>query len=64
MVFPAVANTEIEIPHGLGRVVSGYEVCRKDRAADVYDSNAGSWTAQRVLLKSTVASATVRLRIW
>ncbi len=64
VLFPSVANTEVEIPHGLGRVVVGYAPVRKDRACDVYDSNSGSWNESRCLLKSTVANATVRLLLF
>src|SRR5687767_3109807 len=37
-VVPSAANTEFSVPHGLDRLVQGYEVVRKDRAVDIYDS--------------------------
>jgi len=59
-----VADTEVEIPHGLGRPVQGYFVVRRDRACSVYDSNGGSWTDSLVLLKCSAANASVRLLVW
>lgn len=64
VLTPGVANTEFVVPHGLGRIAIGYDVVRKDRAADVYDSSTGSWTDELMYLRCSVASATVRLRIY
>lgn len=59
----ADANVEYEIPHSLGRIVVGYEPVRKDRACDIYDSNAGQWSPTALFLKCSVAGATVKFRI-
>lgn len=64
LLAPAAANTQLAIPHSLGRTPIGYLPVRKDRACDVYDSSAGSWTADIMYLKFTVASATIKLLIW
>jgi hypothetical protein len=64
VVFPSVADTQVAIPHGLQRRPIGYAVVRSDRAADIYDSSAGSWTVEVLYLKSNVANATVRLLVW
>lgn len=64
ILTPSVANTEFPVPHGLGRLVIGYDVVRKDRAVDIYDSNFGSWNPELLLLKATVASASVKLRVY
>jgi hypothetical protein len=61
---PGVANTEFIVPHGLGRVVAGYNVVRQDRAVDVYDSKVGSWSPSLIYLKANVASASIRLFLW
>lgn len=64
VLTPGSANAEFIVPHGLGVKPIGYAVVRKDRAVDVYDSSAGSWTDELLYLKASVASATVRLLIW
>lgn len=63
LLFPA-ADTEVLIPHGLGRRPIGYVVVRRDRACSIYDSSAGSWGRDVLYLKSDTASASVRLLIW
>lgn len=64
VLTPSVANTEFSVPHGLKRVIIGYDVVRRDRAAHIYDSSYGSWDDQLIFLKCDVASATVRLRVY
>jgi hypothetical protein len=61
---PTGANVEFLVPHGLERVPSGYEVVRKDRACDIYDSRADAWSETSMYVKSTVASAIFTLRVW
>jgi hypothetical protein len=63
-VYFKAANTEVEIPHGIGRIPTGYDVTLKDRACDVYTSSLGSWSDTMLLLKCTVAGSTVRLRVY
>ncbi len=64
VTFPSVANTEQEVFHGLNRTPQGYSIGRKDRAADVYDSNPGAWTSTKLMLKSSVASAVVWVKVF
>jgi hypothetical protein len=64
VLVPGVADTEFIVPHGLQRKPVAFAVVRKDRAVDVYDSSAGSWTDTLVYLKADVANATVKLLIW
>jgi len=64
VLFPSVADTEMTIPHGLGRLAVGYFVGRADRACSIYDSSAGSWNTGRIMLKSSVGSATVLLLVF
>lgn len=61
---PGTADTEFVIVHGLQRVPIGYNVVRKDKACDVYDSSIGSWTSSLMYLKCSVATATVKLFIF
>lgn len=64
VLFPDVINTEIAIPHGLGRVPIGYQVVQRDRWAGVYNSSLGSWSDTTIYLKANTASGTIRLMIW
>jgi hypothetical protein len=61
---PAAANTEIEIPHGLGRKPIGYDVVRRDLACSVYDSSGGSWGKDVFFLKCSVGSVTLKIRVY
>ena len=63
VVTPSVADTEFVVPHGLKRLAVGVLVVAKDKAAIVYDSNRGSWTRDRILLKCDTGSVTLKLRI-
>jgi len=63
-VFPAAANTEIEVYHGLGRVPVGYIPCEQNLAGSVYSSRKGSWTDTVIYLKSDVASLNVLLMVF
>ena len=64
VTFSATPDTEERIPHGLGKLPTGYEVCRRDRACVLYDSSIGSWNTEVMYLKCDVASATVKLRVY
>lgn len=55
----AVADTDYEVPHGLGRKPIGIVVL--DPGADgavVRPASQGSWTAERMFVRSNVAPAT------
>jgi len=58
------ANAEEIIPHNLGRLPLGYWPVRKDKACDVYDSNAGSWDEFTFRLKCNTAASTVLLLVF
>lgn len=64
VLTPGVADTEFIVPHGLQRKPIGYIVVRKDRAVDIYDSSAGSWTDSLLYLMADVADATVKLLVF
>ena len=64
VLTPSVADTEFAVPHGLGRLAAGYDVVRRDKAVTVYDSNFGSWNTSLVLLKASVASASIKVRVY
>lgn len=61
---PTVADTEIEIPHGLGRKPVGYDIVRRDLACSVYDSSGGSWGNDVFYLKCSVGSVTLKIRVY
>ncbi len=61
-VTPAVADTEFEVTHQLGRIPSYWLVVSKDKACDVYRSKA--FDATKCYFKCSVASANVTLLIW
>lgn len=50
-VSPSVADTEFELPHGLGRTPIGFTTWFVDKAAVVYVSRYGSWNKSRIFLK-------------
>jgi hypothetical protein len=60
-VSPAVANTEMEFLHGLGRVPIGWVVLYQDLAGSLYASIPESWSNKLLYLKSSVASCTYRI---
>ena len=64
VLTPGVANTEFTVPHGLGRLAVGYLVVDKDRAADIYSFDKGSWDSSIMILKCSVADATVNLWVF
>lgn len=63
ITFPNVANTEMRIPHGLGRLPIGYWPVRKDRACNVYDGSDNTWGVEYMYVKCNKADAVVRLLI-
>jgi hypothetical protein len=60
---PSGANTEFELPHGLGRVPIGFTVWFVNKGAVVYASNFGSWNKERILLKCNTATTEVVLEL-
>ncbi len=65
IVFPAAANTEQALYHGLGRRPQGWVVVRTgETAATIYESRVGSWTDEVFYLKSTVGGVTVAVMVW
>lgn len=63
-VSPSVADTEFPILHRLGRVPVGYWVVRRDKNTVIYDSNTGSWDGSVMFLKSSAATASIKLLVW
>lgn len=63
ITFPSGADTEMRVPHGLGRLPIAYFVARKDRACDVYDGSDNTWGVEYLYLKCDTANAVVRLLI-
>jgi hypothetical protein len=64
VTFPSVADTEVEVPHGLERTPVGVVAFSLDRAGHVYDSRRGSWDATRLFLKCSTASAVTKVKVW
>lgn len=70
VTFPAVANTDLVIPHTLTPPTPdhvNYVPIRKDRALDVYHDTSATrrpWQSTYIVLRSTVASARVRLLLF
>lgn len=62
-VFFPDADTEVAIPHDLGRVPVGYIPIRFDRAARIYDSNNASWTEKVLYLRSDTAGVNAKFLI-
>jgi hypothetical protein len=62
---PAVANTVFEIPHGLGRIPTGWLEVYRDRAAQLYDgSNKLSWTEGSIFWACNTASAVITVIVF
>jgi hypothetical protein len=64
------ANTDQDVPHTLSVENPEnirYVIIRKDRACDIYDNQTSgtrrAWTKNYITLRSTVAGATVMLRL-
>ena len=53
----AVADTEFELEHNLGRVPAGFIIIKKDKAGTIYDSGT-AWTKNSVFLKCDKSSMT------
>lgn len=62
-VFPSVADTEVTIPHGLGRVPVGFIVANKDRYCDVKRGPTVTWTSTVFSVSCNTASANVLLLV-
>ena len=69
VTFPSSANSDYPIAHSLTPLnveEVDYEVVRKDRACDVYHDQSGTrtvWGEGYIILRCTVASATVDVRL-
>lgn len=71
VTFPSAANTDLQIATGLTPPVNlegiNYVALRKDRAADIYHDTSATrkpWQRGSIFLRSTVASARVRLLLY
>jgi hypothetical protein len=58
------ANVEFAVKHELGRIPVGYDIVSRDKGAVIYDSRRYSWTPSTIFLKSSIATTTIRLRIY
>ena len=54
---PSVADTEFEVPHGLGQLPIGFDTVLVDKAAILYSSSYGSWSDNLIYLKCSATSA-------
>ena len=50
-VAPSAADTDIELPHGLNRIPTGFSTYFVDAAAVVYVRDYGSWTKKRIIVR-------------
>ena len=58
----STADTEVSVVHRFGKTPTGYIVCKKSVACDVYDGST-SWSSSLIYLKCSVANAVVKLII-
>lgn len=63
-ISPGTANVEFAVPHGLARTPIGFDVIFRDTAGVVYASRAGSWSDTIIFLKCSVATTTLKLRVY
>lgn len=61
---PSVANTEFEVPHGLGQLPIGFDPCLIDKAGILYTSSYGSWSDSMIYLKCSATSALCLIAIY
>jgi hypothetical protein len=62
---PAAADTEMEIPHGLGAIPIGYwPIFHDTKDADLYVSSHGSWGKDKLFLKSSVGAVEWRIIVF
>jgi hypothetical protein len=61
---PSVADTEFQLPHGLGRTPVGYFVAKRDKAGTLYVSSAGSWNRDVVYFKDSGAAVLLLIMIF
>jgi hypothetical protein len=57
-VTPSVADTEFEVPHGLGRVPIGRIVLAQNGDGFLKDSNRGGWNKHHLFFKCSEAGVT------
>jgi len=53
---PSAADTEFELPHGLGRTPIGFTTWFVNKAGVLYIDNYGSWNRDRILLKCSTGT--------
>lgn len=58
------ADTEVVIPHGLGRVPVGYKPVRRNKACSIYDTQATAWTETSFSLLCDTANALVTVELF
>lgn len=61
VLSPAAADTEFAIDHALGRIPVSVRVALADKHATVCTSSLGSWNGNRIYLKCSGSSVTLRL---
>lgn len=61
VLTPSVADTEFIVDHALGYIPVAVLPSLADKACSVYVSRQGSWTPDRIYLKCSAASVTLRL---
>lgn len=59
----STADTNVSIPHDLGRVPVGFLVVDQDKAG-VFYRGAGAWTDSAIILKCSVATVTAKIFVW
>ena len=61
VLSPAGADTEFAVDHALGRIPVSVRVALADKHATVRTSSLGSWSGNRIYLKCSASSVTLRL---
>jgi len=61
VLTPSVADTEFPVDHALGRIPVSVSVALADVHATIRVSSLGSWTGDRIYLRCSAASVTLRL---
>ena len=57
------ADIEFSVTHGLGFVPMGFLVASQDKAGSFYNSTT-AWTTEKIFLKCSAATATLRILIF
>ena len=61
VLTPSVANTEFAVDHALGRIPAAVIIGLQDKLCGICVSSQGSWTEDRIYLRCSTGSATLRL---